>query len=185
MALTVGPEQGAGLVLADRLGERLRDAKSVNEIAQCAVDFANRLLGVDFTSLYVWDAPAGVLRLAAYHHQSHWAPQTVFNPGSGVFGTAFSTKQPLRLGNYADFAAKTPRGVRQGVVSALAVPVFDCQEVIAVMGVGGRVPDRFSEDDESALQQVAGELGPVLAAALRQGLIGTPAWRSMAAKPRR
>jgi len=165
------------------LAERLRDATSLNEIAQAAVDYTNEVFDVDFTSVYLWDPPAGVLRLQSYRQQSHWAPQSVFMPGSGVFGTAFSSAKTVRVGDYSKFGAKTARALRQGIVSGLATPVLCGGEAIAVLGIGGRVRDRFSEEDERAIEAIAAQLAPRLAEALKSPSAwpaAAPAWRSMA-----
>ncbi len=159
----------------------LKDATSVNEMAPALVDHTNHLFGVDFTSLYIWDGTAGVLKLAAFHHQSHWAPQQICTPGSGVFGTALVTKAPVLVGHYAQSAYTTPRAVRQGVASALAVPVLQDGVVLGVLGLGGRVPNRFTEMDAKGLEAIAADAAPTLFEALREGSseIRPPLWHSM------
>jgi|GEM_PF-6557555 GAF domain-containing protein len=180
--MVVPVQEEAALVSARWPSERIDDATSVNEIAQRVVDYVSPLFGVDFTSLYIWDGAAGVLKLAAFRHQAHWAPQQIFTPGNGVVGTVLLRGVPLLVADYHQLRTKSPRAVRQGVASALGVPVNHNGELLAVVELGGRVPNRFTPADAQLLERIAAEAAPALYRALHgaQAEVRPVAWHSMA-----
>jgi len=89
--------------------------------------------------------------------------------GKGLSGWVAANRKPILNGNPSvDYASLATRRNRDGLRSALAIPLEHEQNVLGVLTLFRVQPDAFSAEDLRALWPVNGALGRLLATFARQ-----------------
>jgi PAS domain S-box-containing protein len=140
----------------------LLDAEALGRLT---VDRATDLLGVDSAVLRWWDEPSGTLRLLASNdpHPNQHVP--AISPDQGVIGRAFREGRTVTIGDYRQSGSSLPWVAKDGVMTALAVPLTVGQRTVGALAVATYRPHRYDQLQARLLNLFAAQVAPAIAAA--------------------
>ncbi|MBC7266394.1 MAG: GAF domain-containing protein [Coriobacteriia bacterium] len=104
-----------------------------DDVISTALDKAMSLVGASTGSVMLLDEQQGVLRIARAIGLPTSAIESTLQPGEGIAGWVFATKQPLLI---EDLPERPGRALRHGVKSAVCVPLADGDDVLGVLNLG-------------------------------------------------
>jgi GAF domain-containing protein len=115
-------------------------------------------------SLYTWDEGAGVLRLAENFDTAGRMPDdAVLQPGEGVVGRVFVTREPLVIKDYQTWEGRTSVGQETGLRACLAVPLLRSGRALGALGIRSYEPTVvYTEDDGRVLGLFADQAAAAL-----------------------
>ena len=115
-------------------------------------------------SLYTWDEAAGVLRLAENFDTAGRMPDdAVLQPGEGVVGRVFVTREPLVIKDYQTWEGRTSVGQETGLRACLAVPLLRSGRALGALGIRSYEPTVvYTEDDGRVLGLFADQAAAAL-----------------------
>jgi signal transduction histidine kinase len=125
---------------------------------------AVQLLGQGSASLYTWDEDAGLLRLAEnFDLGGRTADDPVLQPGQGVVGRVFVSREPLIVEDYQTWEGSTTVGQQSGLRACLAVPLVRSGRALGALGIRSYDPAvRYTEDDARMLGLFADQVAAAL-----------------------
>jgi PAS domain S-box-containing protein len=134
-------------------------------LGRLTVDRATDLLGVDTAVLRWWDEPSNTLRLLASNdpHPSQHVP--AISPQQGVIGRAFREGRTVTIGDYRQSDSSLPWVAKDGVLTAMAVPLTVGQRTVGALAVATYRPHRYDQLQARLLNLFAAQVAPALAAA--------------------
>src|SRR6185503_4106940 len=152
------------LLALQRAGATLAARTDPHEVFDMILRSAVQLFGQGSASLYTWDEDAGVLRLAENFDPAGRMPDdAVLQPGEGVVGRVFVTREPLVVRDYQTWEGRTAVGQQTGLRACLAVPLLRSGRALGALGIRSYDPTVvYTEDDGRML----GLFGDQAAAAL-------------------
>jgi PAS domain S-box-containing protein len=120
--------------------------------------------GVDGLVIYWWDDISGMLRPIGGQDDRGLIPvtHTEHRPGEGLAGIVFQKREPLIVEDYAAWRLVHPRS-KEGVGSAMAVPMYVGEQVVGVLAALAIVRRTFTEHDLQLLTRFATEVAPAIA----------------------
>jgi signal transduction histidine kinase len=123
-----------------------------------------QLFGQGSASLYTWDEDAGVLRLAENFDPAGRMPDdAVLQPGEGVVGRVFATREPLVVKDYQTWEGRTAVGQLTGLRACLAVPLLRSGRALGALGIRSYDPTVvYTEDDGRMLGLFADQAAAAL-----------------------
>jgi two-component system, OmpR family, phosphate regulon sensor histidine kinase PhoR len=148
-----------------RLGEQtalLKAAQTVTSeleldaVLQRLVDEVAALLDAEAVDCFLLDRDRGVLRCAAVHGSLQGIVGFEFPADRGLSGRAISRGRPVLSDDYGSLRDAVPHPGYEGFKSAIVAPMRWSGEVMGILGVGSRDPERrFSEADSGLLEAFA------------------------------
>jgi len=148
-----------------RLGEQaalLKAAQTVTSeleleaVLQRLVDEVAALLDADAVDCYLLEPESGLLRCAAVHGLVEGIVGFEFSADRGLAGRAMARGRPVLSEDYAALPDAVPHPAYEGFKSAIVAPMRWSGEVMGILGVGTRNPDRrFSQADAGLLEAFA------------------------------
>ncbi|HSB40011.1 MAG TPA: GAF domain-containing protein [Gaiellaceae bacterium] len=148
-----------------RLGEQaalLKAAQTVTSelelgsVLQRLVDEVAVLLDAEAVDCYLIEPERGVLRCAAVHGLLEGIVGFEFSAERGLAGRAIARGRPVLSDDYATLPDTVPHPVYESFRSALVAPMRWSGEVMGILGVGTRDPDRrFTQSDAGLLEAFA------------------------------
>jgi diguanylate cyclase (GGDEF)-like protein/PAS domain S-box-containing protein len=138
--------------------------RDLAELGRLVVDRARQLLKSEGASLRWWDPATNSLRLLASIPAAEPGAERIA-VGEGALGQAFERQEPAVIENY-DEAPRTEEGaVKEGVKSALGVPVMAREQPLGALGVATYIDRHYSRQEVQLLTLLASQVGPALEAA--------------------
>ena len=134
-------------------------------LARIVAEQASALLSADAVVLYVWDETSGHLRALYTDDPRELTREQPVQPGRGVAGRAFSTRQIVRVNNYPAWEHALPAASARGLRAALAVPLVVAERGVGALVVRSYSRRRYGTRDEHVLALLAAQLAPALEAA--------------------
>src|SRR5262249_55495268 len=148
-----------------RLGEQsalLKAAQTVTSeleldaVLQRLVDEVAELLDAEAVDCFLLDRDLGVLRCAAVHGSLKGIVGFEFPADRGLSGRAIARGRPVVSAGYANLSGGAPPPGCEDFKSALVAPMRWSGEVMGILGVGTRDPERrFTEADAGLLEAFA------------------------------
>jgi PAS domain S-box-containing protein len=148
-----------------RLGEQaalLQAAQTVTSeleleaVLQRLVDEVAALLDADAVDCYLLDSESGLLRCAAVHGLLEGIVGFEFSPDRGLAGRAIARGRPVLSDDYSALPDAVPHAAYEGFRGAMVAPMRWSGEVMGILGVGTRDPERrFSQGDAGLLEAFA------------------------------
>ncbi len=148
-----------------RLGEQaalLKAAQTVTSeleleaVLQRLVDEVAALLDAEAVDCFLVEPERGVLRCAAVHGLLEGLVGFEFPADRGLAGRAIARGRPVLSDDYAALSESVPHPVYEGFRSAIVAPMRWSGEVMGILGVGTRDPERrFSQGDAGLLEAFA------------------------------
>jgi diguanylate cyclase (GGDEF)-like protein/PAS domain S-box-containing protein len=134
------------------------------ELGRLVVDRARQLLKSESATLRWWDPATNSLRLLASIPAADSAAQQIAT-GDGALGQAFERQEPAAIENYTDARGTVEWAVKDGIKSALGVPIMAREEALGALGVATYADRHFSRQEVQLLTLLAAQVGPALEAA--------------------
>ncbi|HYX88076.1 MAG TPA: GAF domain-containing protein [Gaiellaceae bacterium] len=131
-------EQGALLQAAQVVTSELE----LNAVLQRLVDEVANLLDAEAVDCHLLDADRGVLTCAAAHGLPEGIVGFEFPAEKGLAGRAIARGRPVISDNYSQLPDRIQHPVYEGFRSAVVAPMRWSSEVMGVLGVGSRDPER-------------------------------------------
>ena len=152
------------LLALQRAGATLAARTDPHEVFDMILRSAVQLFGQGSASLYTWDEDAGVLRLAENFDPAGRIPDdAVLQPGEGVVGRVFVTREPLVVRDYQTWEGRTAVGQQTGLRACLAVPLLRSGRVLGALGIRSYDPTVvYTEDDGRMLGLFADQAAAAL-----------------------
>ena len=120
------------------------------------VEEVTKLLDADAADCYLLDRERGVLRCAAVHGFEQDLVGFECSTDRGLAGVALRRERPVASDDYEQLSASVPHEAYEGFRHALAAPMVRGGDVLGVLGVGARDPDRrFDQADVELLEAFA------------------------------
>jgi PAS domain S-box-containing protein len=148
-----------------RLGEQaalLKAAQTVTSeleleaVLQRLVDEVAELLAADAVDCYLLEPESGLLRCAAVHGLIEGIVGFEFSSDRGLAGRAIARGRPVLSDDYGSLPEAVPHPVYEGFRSAIVAPMRWSGEVMGILGVGTRDPERrFTQADSGLLEAFA------------------------------
>jgi diguanylate cyclase (GGDEF)-like protein/PAS domain S-box-containing protein len=142
--------------------------RDLAELGRLVVDRARQLLKTESATLRWWDASTSSLRLLAslpvQDADGSGASERI-GPGAGSLGQAFQRREPVLIEGYGTAPNTLPWALKDGVKSALGVPVMAREEPLGALGVSSYTERRFGREEIRLLTMLAAQVGPALEAA--------------------
>jgi PAS domain S-box-containing protein len=148
-----------------RLGEQsalLKAAQTVTSeleldaVLQRLVDEVAGLLRTEAVDCFLLDQERGVLRCAAVHGSLEGIIGFEFPADRGLSGRAIARGRPVLSDDYANLPDAVPHPGYEGFRSAIVAPMRWSGEVMGILGVGTRDPERrFTQADAGLLEAFA------------------------------
>jgi two-component system, OmpR family, phosphate regulon sensor histidine kinase PhoR len=114
----------------------------LNAVLQRLVDEVADLLDAEAVDCHLFDADRGVLTCAAAHGLPEGIVGFEFPSEKGLAGRAIARGRPVISDDYAQLPERIPHPAYDGFRSAVVAPMRWSGEVMGVLGVGSRDPDR-------------------------------------------
>lgn len=133
-----------------RADELLYRHLRLDQVLQAIVDVITQIMGVDKTSVMVWDAGTERLVVRASHGFSPAALERMahYLPGEGIAGKVFQSGEPAAI---EDVRLAAPPANRiaddEGICSVLSVPIRVGEQVFGVFGLNYLQPHAFTADE--------------------------------------
>ena len=152
------------LLALQRAGATLAARTDPHEVFDMILRSAVQLFGQGSASLYTWDEDAGVLRLAENFDLAGRMPDdAVLQPGEGVVGRVFVTREPLIVRDYQTWEGRTAVGQETGLRACLAVPLLRSGRALGALGIRSYDPTVvYTEDDGRMLGLFADQAAAAL-----------------------
>ena len=152
------------LLALQRAGATLAARTDPHEVFDMILRSAVQLFGQGSASLYTWDEDAGVLRLAENFDPAGRMPDdAVLQPGEGVVGRVFATREPLVVRDYQTWEGRTAVGQQTGLRACLAVPLLRSGRALGALGIRSYDPTVvYTEDDGRMLGLFADQAAAAL-----------------------
>ena len=152
------------LLALQRAGATLAARTDPHEVFDMILRSAVQLFGHGSASLYTWDEEAGVLRLAENFDAAGRVPDdAVLQPGEGVVGRVFVTREPLVIEDYQTWEGRTAVGLQTGLRACLAVPLLRSGRALGALGIRSYDPAvTYTEDDGRMLGLFADQAAAAL-----------------------
>jgi signal transduction histidine kinase len=152
------------LIALQRAGATLAARTDPHEVFDMILRSAVQLFGHGSASLYTWDEEAGVLRLAENFDPAGRVPDDpVLQPGEGVVGRVFVTREPLVVEDYQTWEGRTAVGLETGLRACLAVPLLRSGRALGALGIRSYDPAVvYTEDDGRMLGLFADQAAAAL-----------------------
>jgi PAS domain S-box-containing protein len=148
-----------------RLGEQaalLKAAQTVTSeleleaVLQRLVDEVAELLAADAVDCYLLEPESGLLRCAAVHGLIEGIVGFEFSSDRGLAGRAIARGRPVLSDDYGSLPEAVPHPVYEAFRSAIVAPMRWSGEVMGILGVGTRDPERrFTQADSGLLEAFA------------------------------
>jgi signal transduction histidine kinase len=153
------------LLALQRAGATLAAHTDPHEVFDMILRSAVQLFGGQGSaSLYTWDEEASVLRLAENFDTAGRMPDdAVLQPGEGVVGRVFVTREPLVVADYQTWEGRTSVGQETGLRACLAVPLLRSGRALGALGIRSYEPTVvYTEDDGRMLGLFADQAAAAL-----------------------
>lgn len=146
------------------LARELHQRPSLERALQTIVDGAARLLGVERTSVRLFDPTRSKLVAICRHGEPlHANPNVEFRHGEGLIGWIAEHVEPVRTGQGDEDPRYQARDdVHEGLKSFLGVPIVAGEACLGVLSATHDTVDRFSQEDEEVLALLAAIAGPFI-----------------------
>ena len=128
----------------------------LDTVLQRLVDEVSELLGGDAADCYLIDDRRDVLRCAAVNGLPDELVGLEFETAAGLAGQAIDRQQVMTAAEYGTAHQPVPHVAYHGFASAIVAPISAGDEVLGVLGVGSRQPDRFDDADADVIGAFAG-----------------------------
>ncbi|HLQ32147.1 MAG TPA: GAF domain-containing protein [Chloroflexota bacterium] len=168
---TVAAQPGADTELPELAFQALHDIAvavggilNPTELAKLVVQRARELLRANASTLRVWDAETGLLRMLASIGERGNLPPDV-RPGQGASGVAFQQGRPVIVADYATWDHALPVVVPSNVAAAVAVPLLLNERALGSLTVRAHAPRAFTSPEVQLLSLLAAQVTPALEAA--------------------
>jgi PAS domain S-box-containing protein len=150
---TIRLEQQTALLKAARV---LTGELRLETVLQLLVDEAMTLFGGDAADCYLYDPARASLRCAAVHGFDPSVVGFEFTADEGVFGRAVEHGTPQLTQSGSELRTPVRHEAYRGIVRSLVAPMTWSDEILGVIGVGSRDPDRvFTRSDLDLLAAFA------------------------------
>ena len=106
------------------------------------VHHACELLGADYGTIGLVDAPRNVVRTEAAYRMPPDELGAEMAPGEGLAGLVLETHRPVVLDRYGDVQRPTQPDLAEHAV--MGMPIFGQNAMIGFFGIGAEPPRRFS-----------------------------------------
>jgi signal transduction histidine kinase/putative methionine-R-sulfoxide reductase with GAF domain len=113
------------------------------------VHHACELLGADYGTIGLVDAPRNVVRTEAAYRMPPDELGAEMGPGEGLAGLVLETHLPVVLDRYGDVQRPTQPDLAEHAV--MGMPIFGQNAMIGFFGIGAEPPRRFSPRDVAML----------------------------------
>lgn len=141
-------------------------ADSIGGVYRSFIRQAEKLVGFDRASLFLWDREADELEIAASQTQAHksWLNEGLRFPLSAMAaGDVIASGQPaIRDEIFGDEYPVDKLLTEEGIRSGLLLPLFSRGEVMGVVAFGSTSHSAYTQNDVRLLQPVIGQLGLIL-----------------------
>lgn len=152
--MTVAADRGACVLLSDEL-------TMLDEIAST--------MAADSVSVLVLDAAKTALEPFASVGLDRTPRLATRVPlGEGFAGRVALMRLPVRLAEITADNVLNPVLRARGIRSVLGVPLVDADELVGVLHVGSKCPDRFTQADETRLLDIAKQVAAMIGARVRE-----------------
>ncbi|MDQ6918306.1 MAG: PAS domain S-box protein, partial [Candidatus Dormibacteraeota bacterium] len=138
--------------------------RDLAELGRLVVDRARQLLKSESATLRWWDPATGSLRLLASIPAADAAAERIAI-GDGALGQAFERQEPATIENYDQAPRTVEWAVREGIKSALGVPVMAREQALGALGVATAADRHYTRQEVQLLTLLAAQVGPALEAA--------------------
>jgi len=153
------------LLALQRAGATLAAHTDPHEVFDMILRSAVQLFGGQGSaSLYTWDEESSVLRLAEnFDTAGRMQDDAVLQPGEGVVGRVFVTREPLVVADYQTWEGRTSIGQETGLRACLAVPLLRSGRALGALGIRSYEPTVvYTEDDGRMLGLFADQAAAAL-----------------------
>ena len=134
-------------------------------LGRLTVDRATDLLEVDSAVLRWWDERSGTLRLLASNDPHTDQHHSTISREQGVIGRAFREGRTVTIGDYRHSETSLPWVAKDGVVTAMAVPLTVGQRTVGALAVATYKPHRYDQLQARLLNLFAAQVAPAIEAA--------------------
>jgi diguanylate cyclase (GGDEF)-like protein/PAS domain S-box-containing protein len=139
--------------------------RDLAELGRLVVDRARQLLKSESATLRWWDPATETLRLLASIPAVEGANGERIVAGQGSLGQAFERQEPAIIENYAEAPGTVDWAIKEGIKSAMGVPVMAREEPLGALGVATYEDRHYTRQDVQLLTLLAAQVGPALEAA--------------------
>ncbi|HSF29831.1 MAG TPA: PAS domain S-box protein [Candidatus Tectomicrobia bacterium] len=148
---------------AELLAELVRTINAsldLSSVLQRVADGAKDLCGSDIVSIALREPTSGAMVIRYRAGTRYQAYETVhIQPGKGIGGQAFVTGSPIHTDDYAKDPCVSKEYLdvieAEGIISALAVPIWIANRVDGILYMANRSPQPFTDRDEAILLRLA------------------------------
>ena len=138
--------------------------RDLAELGRLVVDRARQLLKSESATLRWWDPATSSLRMLASIPAVVGGGERI-GIGQGSLGQAFERQEPAVIENYAEAPGTVEWAVKDGIRSALGVPVMAREEPLGALGVATYADRHYTRQEVQLLTLLAAQVGPALEAA--------------------
>jgi diguanylate cyclase (GGDEF)-like protein/PAS domain S-box-containing protein len=138
--------------------------RDLAELGRLVVDRARQLLKSESATLRWWDPGTSSLRLLASIPVLDASAERI-GVGEGALGEAFERQEPAVIENYGKAQRTVAWAVKDGIKSALGVPVMAREEPLGALGVATYSDRHYTRQEVQLLTLLAAQVGPALEAA--------------------
>jgi diguanylate cyclase (GGDEF)-like protein len=136
-------------------------ALDVGRLSTFVADRARKLLRCDYAALYWSKSEDGSLECIARSGSVVDPGFDVLQPGAGIAGTAFATREAVVVDDYPAWPGRLAR-VHSSFASAAGMPLFIGDRVAGAFAVGSLTARQFAPEEMRVLSVLAAEVAPAI-----------------------
>ncbi len=119
----------------------------LSQLLLTIVQKACELLDAEAGAIDLFDQESQSLEMKYSHGYNKDYTGIRLSPGQGVAGMVCTTRQPLAIDDYANWAGRVPQVDKAEISAALGVPLLRGDELLGVLTIDRRTPRSFNDED--------------------------------------
>lgn len=132
---------------------------SFDEKCKGVLEALIQISSADIAVMRVSDAKGGGMQLVSSTGTTKWSPPQTLPAGKSISDQAFTTRQPVVVGDLSQHPLADPAAVSQGFKSLVSLPIRAEQYTLGVVNIASRKLDQFPPNLVRLLSGVVDGLG--------------------------